>query len=754
MNWKRYFLVALISSSFYLTASNPGDPTTEKETLILNAVLQYLEAYHFEPVVFDDTFSEKAFDSYLKSIDGRKRFLIQSEIDQLAKYKTDLDDQTKAKSFEFFELSIDIIKSARKRAQRIYGEIIEEGIDIDSKGMIQLDSDKRNYAEDEAALKSYWAKLIKYDLINRLDDKITAQEKRIELENEEKKEGIKERKKDVSNLIIKEPGNDVIAVEDVDKVFEKKETVKKEPIKTNDELEADALKAMKKSYENWFSTLEKDRREDQFARYINTLTHVFDPHTDYYSPKKKQDFDIRMGGKLEGIGARLSPQDEYTKVVSIVPGGPAWKGKQLEVDDLITAVKQEDADPINITGWRLDDVVQKIRGPKGSIVTLTVQKPDGSIVNIDIERDVVITDDAFARSLLLDVPKKVGNIGYISLPKFYSSFENEGGNSCAKDIKTEINKLKDVNVNGIILDLRSNGGGSLKDVVDMSGLFIEEGPIVQVKPRDKGAYLYEDEDEEVEYDGPLVVMVNQFSASASEILAAALQDYNRAIIVGSNSTFGKGTVQRFVDLDRMYRDQKDLNLGNLKITMQKFYRVNGGSTQLEGVTPDIILPNNYHYIETGEKDYDHALDWSEIEAVDYSQEVYPIKNKKTLVVKSEMRVAENEDFKLILENAKRLKENKDLTELPLGFKEYTAYVDAQEEKSEKYKDLFKNKVENLKVRNLEVDSDYISFDESRVERNKEWVEGIEKDFYIEEVMYIMKDLIDAQTTKIVKVVEP
>jgi carboxyl-terminal processing protease len=713
MTWKKIIFITIILSSFGFSAFYATKSVQEKEPLILNAIMQFLEVYHFQPMSIDDSFSNKAFDNYLKAIDGRKRFLTQEEVSQLSQYKDQLDDQAKAENFEFFNKSVDILDNSRARAKKIYNELIAEGIDINSSGTIELDGEKLDYAKDEKALKDYWRKLLKYDLVNRLEDKISAQEKRIKLEKE----------------------NEEAGEEDSD--------VKKDPLKTEEELKEDALSAMKKSYENWFSTLDKDRRSDKFARYMNAMTHLFDPHSDYFSPKDKEDFDIRMGGKLEGIGARLSPQDEYTKVISIIPGGPAWKGKELGVDDLITAVKQEDGDAIDITGWRLDDVVEKIRGDKGTVVVLTVKKPDGTIVDVAITRDVVNIDDAFARSVIMDIPNVAENVGYISLPKFYSSFEKEDGNSCAEDIKKEIEKLNHKNVNAMILDLRSNGGGSLKDVVDMSGLFIKDGPIVQVKPRGKDAYLYEDEDPQVHYSGPLVVMVNQFSASASEILAAALQDYDRAVIVGSNSTFGKGTVQRFVDLDRFYRDQENLNLGNLKITMQKFFRVNGGSTQLKGVTPDIILPDNYHFIETGEKDYDYAMEWSEIKPVEYNQDVYKVNNKDVLAKKSAQRITQSEDFNLILENAQRLKDNKDLTEYPIGYKEYVSYVTEKDQEAQKFEGLFDDNVKGLTIKNLEADFEYINFDESRVERNKEWIEALEKDIYIEEVMHIINDMISS-----------
>ncbi|MBT8232528.1 MAG: carboxy terminal-processing peptidase [Saprospiraceae bacterium] len=719
---KGLFIIALLSSGLFLSAVYPGLNFKEKESMILNAVINYLDALHFKPATIDDSFSEQAFDNYIGMIDPGKRLLIQSEVDQLAAYKDQIDDQVNSRSFQFFDVSVGIIDNARERMKNIFYELIETDLSVKKNEKIEMDSDKRDFVESDEELKVLWRKLLKYDLNSRLRSKIKSQEKAIKA-REEGEEEPKE-KTDYDNL-----------------------KSKKEPlvIKSEKELKNECIKAIKKSYETYFKNIDKERRSDKFETYVNSITHLFDPHSDYLNPKEKEDFDIRMGGKLEGIGARLSTQDDMTKVVSIIVGGPAWKGKELQVDDLITAVTQKGEEPLNIVGMRLDDVVQKIRGDKGTIVILTVKKPDGSVVEIEIERDEVIIDEAFAKSLILDMPKVVDNVGYIRLPKFYSSFENEGGNSCAKDVKLEIEKLNDQNVNAIILDLRNNGGGSLKDVVDMTGLFIKEGPIVQVKPRTKPAYVYEDEDPEVHYTGPLVVMVNQFSASASEILAAALQDYGRAVIVGSTSTFGKGTVQRFVDLDRAYRDYDEIKpLGNLKITMQKFYRVNGGSTQLKGVEPDIVLPNNYHFIDTGEKDYDHAMEWSEIPAVEYSQNVYSLSGLENIVNNSNARIKQNKDFQLIYENAARLKENRDNSVYPLHFPRYIDLNEKREKAAEKFDDLFETEIGNLHVKNLKLDMEKISIDESTIVRNKDWVEGVKKDIYLEEVIHILKDMIDSQ----------
>jgi carboxyl-terminal processing protease len=489
------------------------------------------------------------------------------------------------------------------------------------------------------------------------------------------------------------------------------------------------------------------RRADRFSDYINAFTETFDPHTNYYSPKDKEDFNIGMSGTLEGIGARLQSDGEFTKVESIVPGGPAWKQKELEVNDQIIKVTQEDGEPLDIRGMRLDDVVKHIRGKKGTKVTLTVRKTDGSTKDITIERDEVILDEGFAKSAILKHSEIIDNIGYIRLPKFYANFEKQNGSSCSKDVAEEIEKLKKLNVKGIILDLRNNGGGSLRDVVDMSGLFIEQGPIVQVKSRNQKPQILGDQDPTVQYNGPLIVMVNTFSASASEILAAAMQDYNRALIVGSPSTFGKGTVQRFYDLDKLVRSNSELKpFGEIKLTMQKFYRINGGSTQLKGVKPDVVLPDNFMYFELGEKEYDHSMAWSEIEPLNFQQKAYLISDKKGIINASKSRISQDTLFQMIQSNAARLKKQRDERLYPLHLESYKNWLKEREEYSKRFEELFDKEIPNLFANNLAVDMEYIQMDESRVARNDSWLEGLRKDVYLKETLNLMKDMIEGAPT--------
>lgn len=690
-----------------LSSQNPFgvDPKAKEETII-KAVNSYLSQVHYQPQEINDDLSEKAFDLYIKSLDGNKRFLTQAEIDQLSTSRTTLDDEFRKGTLEFFNHSDSLLELSIDRAESIFRELVDYDFDFSEDEEIQMDPEKRSFSQNEDELNDQWRKILKYDILLKYNQAVKTQEK------------LKAR------------------IADGTASDQEKET----EIKSKEALIEDAREEVKENFEDWFKRLEQVRRSDRFESYVNAIIHCYDPHSDYYNPKEKADFDIKMAGKLEGIGARLSSDGEYTKVVSIVPGGPAWKGKDLEVDDLISAVTQEGEEPLNIEGMRLDDVVSKIRGKKGSVVILTVKKPDGTMVDIRIVRDIVITEEGNAKSVIVELEGVSDKVGYIYLPSFYADFKAKDGRSCAKDIATELAKLKAENVDGIILDIRNNGGGSLRDVVDMGGLFIEKGPIVQVKPKSGKPYVLEDEDKSVQYDGPLIIMVNEYSVSASEILAAAMQDYQRALIVGSPSTFGKGTVQRFFSLDQVRGADEFKPLGDLKMTIQKFFRIDGRSTQLKGVVPDIVLPDNYQYIKRGEKDYDHPLEWNEIEAVEHRQDAFVISNYDELRMKSEARVKQDSSFQLILENAQRLKESQEQRSYPLVLESFLAKMEENQEIGEKYKDIGKDVIPGLVVENLMVDMDYIQADSSRIGRNEDFITKLTKDIYLKETIHILDDM--------------
>ena len=708
-------LVALASVIAFIAFINPFN-FQEREAMILTGVMKFMDQVHYNPKMINDELSVVIFDKYIEALDSRKRFLTQEEVDELAQFRDKIDDQIKIKTFEMFEMSNELIEKGIQRGQRIYASIDVSALDLTSNDKVNLDYENRERPKNEKALKKYWEQLITYDIISKVESKIDKQVQKLQA------------------MMLVPPAVDTAAVNS-----------EKEPYveKNRNELIAEAIEDHTKNYKKWFKRLNKQRRSDRFEQYLNAVTHQSDPHTTYFNPKKRDDFNINMGGKLEGIGARLQADDDFIKIVSIVPGGPIWKTKKAEADDLIIAIQQEGEDEVlNLYGMRLDDVVSKIRGKKGTVITLTLRKKDGSEILLAIERDEVITEETLAKSLIINKVGSIENIGYIKLPKFYSSFEKKGGNSCAKDVASEIEKLKTVNVNGIILDLRNNTGGSLNDVVEMSGLFIKEGPIVQVKPRTRDAYVHRDKNPDVLYDGPLMILVNKYSASASEIIAAAMQDYKRAVIVGSTSTYGKGTVQRFYDLDRAFKGAEDYKpLGSLKMTTQKFFRINGGSTQLIGVTPDIVLPDNYQYMDVGEKEYDHAIKWTEIDPVEYSQDVALLDHIDEVAATSKKRVDKNDKFTKVLANAERIKKYRDNSTYSLNIDQFIKEMDQREEDSEEFKDLYDTDIASLKISNLEVDMDNINFDESKQARNQDWLDGMKKDFYLEEALSIMKDMI-------------
>lgn len=695
----KIWIIAAVTGilTYFGFASYSKPDNGDKEKLILQAVLEMMGKYHFQEIHLDDQFSRKVFDVYMDRLDGMKRFLTIQDYDLLDDYRDSLDDGLRDVDLKFFEISYNRINKAIEKTRKWYPEILSQPFDFSIKDSIETDGEKRNWAKNDTELKEYWRDYLKYETLIRLVEKINNQD-----ELKEEPEGGK---------------------------------------KSVAELEAEAREDVKEVFDDWFDRLDKVRRSDRFEMFLNSVTNVFDPHSDYFNPKEKEDFDINMSGRLEGIGARLQMDGDFTKVVLIIPGGPAWKQKELEVDDKIFKVRQEnEPEPVDVTGWLVDDVVGLIRGPKGTKVTLTVKKADGSIREITITRDEVILDEGFAKSAIIELEGEVGDIGYITLPKFYADFENPDGRSCHEDIAVEVEKLVNSGVKGIILDLRNNSGGSLNDVVKMSGLFIEEGPIVQVKGRNKGPLTLSDTDERVLYKGPLIVMVNTQSASASEILAAALQDYGRAIIVGSQATFGKGTVQRFYDLDKAVMGYDELKpLGDIKMTMQKFYRINGGSTQLKGVVPDIKLPDNQYFVTAGERELNYPMEWSEIQPVGYEQDIVKLNNIDDIRRKSENRIKASPQFEKVIENALRIKEIRDETVLPLQLDEFMALNRDREQESEEYKRVFKP-IEHLHAENLKYDLPLIQSDSSRIGRNEAWIETLTKDIYIEETLHIMKDL--------------
>lgn len=693
--YKKFVFVALLIGSVLFVSFFPAVSADDKEQELLQRLKYLLEEFHYHPKDLDDSFSEDLFKLYLERLDGGKRWLTKEDMALLEPYKMRLDDDLQALNFEFFDLSVELVKKRWEETQAYYQTALEKPFSYDTDQVHEIDGSKRDYAANSKELKELWFNICKYDVMVGLYSDLEEQEG---TEDEELKS------------------------------------------KSKEDLEAENREDLKETFDKWYERLGKRERTDFLTIYLNSFTNYFDPHTSYFEPIDKENFDIQMSGKLEGIGARLMMDDEYTKVSSIVVGGPAWKQGDLDEDDKIYQVAQEGEDPVNIKGMELDEVVQLIRGKKGTKVILSVKKVDGSTMDITIVRDVVELEEGFAKSLMLD-SKDGSKVGYIRLPRFYDDFGDPNGRSCATDVEKEINKLKESGANGIILDLRDNGGGSLRDVVRMSGFFFEEGPVVQVKDRINRPRVMGDTDSSVQWEGNVIVMVNQYSASASEIIAAALQDYDRALIVGSNSTFGKGSVQRFVDLDRIPGAVEMRPFGQVKVTIQKFYRVNGGSTQLKGVESDIVLPDQFQNLKLGEKEQDYAMEWSKIDEVAFDQNVLDISPYRAqLIENSQARIAENPTYTEIQSYAVYLDEQQGKTSYPLNLDAYSDLLDAMDEKGEDFRSLFDAELISG-VNNLQVDLEEIGKSDSRKSRNEEWIKGVRKDLHLSECLNIMDDMI-------------
>jgi carboxyl-terminal processing protease len=683
-------LLILVAYTFY-----PKD--NQKDKILLEAVTQSMQSLHFKPAKFDDAFSKKVYKMFIERLDYNKKFFTATDIAQFSQYEDKLDEAIQNGSYDFFNLVVKVFLQRTAMADGFYKDILNKPFNYEVKEDIELDNKKIEYAKNEQELKENWRKQLKYLVLLRISDALDIQEK------------AKERK----DTIIK--------------------------VKSFDKIESEARENVRKSQEEVFKRLSRVERDDELALFINSITNSYDPHSEYFPPKDKEDFDMRMSGRLEGIGATLQEKDGYIKVIDIVPGSPSWRQGQLRSGDLILKVAQGNQEPVDIVDWRVDKAVKLIRGSKGTEVRLTVKKVDGSIVVIPIIRDIVIIEETYVKSAIIRDENEQNPIGYIYLPQFYADFNNKDGHFCSKDVELEIEKLKRENVEGIVLDLRNNGGGSLQDVVSMAGLFIPNGPIVQVKARLGSPHILKDDDPKVQWDKPLVVMVNSLSASASEIFAAAIQDYKRGVVIGS-PTFGKGTVQRFWDFDDNLPSSMDnlKPLGAIKITIQKFYRINGGTTQLKGVNPDIIMPDLFSGIEIGEREQDNAMAWDEIPSVGYKSWYMPIDFKK-LEKNSRERMKNNETFKLIAdESEKRSKQSKQ-TRFSLNLKDFRAQMNKYKEDNAKIEKLEKIST-GLKVSALTVDIKKQEKDSITLSRAKEWVKSITKDVYIKEAKAIIKDM--------------
>lgn len=672
---------------------------SDKNELIVNMVGQVLERWHYDPKKIDDSFSREVFNKYLSDLDGEKKFFLQSDITYLDQYKNTIGEEIKGQQpLNFLGDADSIFDMRMKQAEKIYPQILSKPFNFDENDSIQIDRDKVGYPADSAARWKVWYHLLKYRTLTKL----------VDLQNQQKQA--------------------------VDTAAIKKESPA--------QLQADARNDIRKMYQLYFDRIGSNFTEkDRFSDFMNDITLSMDPHSNYFSPTDKRYFDEQMSGTFYGIGAQLTQTSDgqYVKIAGIVTGGPAWKQGELKTGDIILKVGQGDQPPIDMTGFTTEDAVKIIRGKKGAVVKLTVKHLDGTIQTIAIARGEVKIEDTFARSYLID--NSGHKIGMIVLPEFYFNKNGTTGpGSSAFDVATQIKKLKAAGVQGIILDLRFNGGGSLGDAIDMGGLFVPAGPIVQVRSRDGDVNVLKSSYPEPLWSGPLAIMVNEYSASASEILTAAMQDYKRAVVIGSKQTFGKGTVQRMVDLsDFLNKSQQDLYgpLGALKLTIQKFYRISGGSTQLKGVASDIVLPDPYY--DVAEKTNPDALKWDQIQKADYTTWKDPV-DVPYLRQREEERLAKSDAFKLIDANIQLLKRIDSEKKIPLNIKDFVAWQNANNAELKKV-DEVKKFITPLNLENLKADVVNIDKDSIQAGRNRDLLSAYRQDPYLIQAVHVMDDMI-------------
>ncbi len=684
-------LALLLVAGAIFVGFRTSEKQEQKDNVIISLVTDGLSNLHFKPKPLNDALSENIMKEYLDNLDRNKLFLIAADVKQLEAYNHLLDDEFKNGSSEFFDLSYNLLLNGKNRAESYYKEILASPLDFNREESTWNNPEKQEWAKNEKELRDYWRKYIKWRVANRIYNKEHAF-----LE-------------DVAN-------GDTVATFD----FAKAETEARK-----DELEL---------IDEWFDILKDMERIEWLGVYVNSFAAIFDPHTEYMPPQRQEDFEEQMTGQFEGIGAQLRQDGDYITVEKIITGSASWRQGDLEPGDKIIQVAQGDDEPVDIVGWKINKAVKIIRGKKGTEVRLTVKKKDGSRMVIPIIRDVVEIESTFAKSALLGADKKVG---YIRLPSFYVDFYDANNHNCAEDVKQELLKLKAEGVTEIIFDLRGNGGGSLDAAIEIVGLFIERGPVVQVKSSNSGTKVKSNRDARVYWDGPLVVLVDQYSASASEIFAAAIQDYKRGIIIGSKSTFGKGTVQNMIDLDRAVDVNSPLKpLGALKITTEKFYRINGGTTQLQGVVPDIIMPDVFEFIKTGEKEYEFSLEVDEISPATYT--VWNNKNAsfKNVIAESQANINANPVVDQFKAYALWLKEQDTDKEIPLQYVAFKKMQDDADVVSKKYKDLNTTK-DPMGVFALQIQTKEFETDTVKKADYERWHKDLSTDFYLHEAVNVV-----------------
>ena len=692
-----FLIFSLLFVSWKFSEVKFDDPNKDK--LLIELLKYVLDKGHYQSLDINDELSKKVYNSYLDMIDPQKKYFLNSDLREFKKFEKLIDDQWLSYDLAFFNLTHTRLIQRINEVEMFLPSLFNSTFEFEIDENINVDFENLTFSKNDKERKERWRKQLKFSMLDLYDIKILDQEKSIK-----------------SN--------------------------KDYVVKSESQLLKESLKIVNDNINDVFDLMNDLQRKDWFSNYVNSFVSQYDPHTTYFKPEDKDRFDVNISGRFDGIGARLQKRDGGIEIVQIILGGPLWKDKKIEAGDEIIKVGEAGKDPINVIGMRIDDAIKLIKGPKGTIVELTVRrKTDNEIKTFPITRDEVVLEESYAKSTLINKDNKT--FGLITLPKFYVDFNDSKEINCATDVKNEIINLKKEGIEGLVLDLRNNGGGALQTVVDMTGLFIKTGPIVQVKSIGNRKKVLYDKDPSLLWDGPLVILVNQMSASASEIMAAALQDYERAVVIGSNNTFGKGTVQNVLDLNR-FLSNSDFDLGALKITTEKFYRINGGSVQLKGVESDIVTPNTYSHIDIGEADEKNPLKWDQIDKASYRKwDGYY--NLESVINDSKLRVSKNELFNLIDQNAKWFSERRENKSYSLN---YNTFKNEQKKNKLKLKkfDKVKEYSNNLRFNLLSDQSSNIKDTDEYKENRKRWHNSLKSDIYVNESINVLLNL---KTKKIV-----
>lgn len=705
---KTWIFLSLCSMSLLVFCFNASSQD-DREKEIFKRVKEVL-LYSYSPKDLDISYSKDVYKKYIEDLDPFKRYFLESDMEEFSKYKDKMSDMFIRNDVSFYHLSIDRLYKRINETEEYVNDIFSKPITFTNDDYFYTDDKKRKFPKNKDQAKQYWKSYIKYRILQEI------------FNGQKEKDSIN----DVKELL-----------ENSDK---DKDSKKLNKAKTKEELQKESVKKVQENLSEYFRQVKLRKKSDLFSIFVNAYTEVFDIHTTYFSPKDKENFNSSMSGKIIGIGATLQDVKGYPTIRELVIGGPAWKSKEIEAGDKIIKVQQgKKGTPISVVGMLLDDAIRLIRGEEKTTVVLTIEKKDGSTKTVSLVREEIEIQETFVRSAII-TDDKGNKFGILYLPEFYVNLENNSkGRDCSDDVKKEILELKKQGIIGLIMDVRNNGGGSLSEVVDIAGLFVGKGPVVQVKDASGEIKVLKSKEKDIVWDGPLILMTNELSASASEILAGAMQDYKRAVVVGPLQTYGKGTVQTIIPLNRF--GMEDDKFGALKITIQKFYRINGSSTQLKGVTSDIIIPGIFSYSDIFEKSQEFALPWDQIPSTKYTiWQGTPKIDYQYLKSQSEERLKGSTYISSIEKAGKWTKELDKIDKIPL---KYEKFMQEMTKRRDQGKIFEKETNFDAKIKVEAPDYELVKFKTDTVLKAKreDWYKGMKKDFNLRESVNVLNDII-------------